>query len=180
MRMRLRIPIAERCAIGLASLLLVGVAPAVAAPVRGAHSGWAWGSPRPQGMDLTALAFAGQTGYAAGAFGTMLKTTDGGRSWTALATGLTEPLSTVRVLNAQSVVVGGVCALRRSDDGGRTFRRLPWTASDESCFGGIQAVDFPTATTGVLLLGDGTVRRSTDSGKTWSRRTSGPSTPAAT
>jgi photosystem II stability/assembly factor-like uncharacterized protein len=168
-----------RVAIGLACLLVAATAPAVAAPVRTAHSGWAWGSPRPQGHDLAAIAFAGQTGYAAGAFGTLLKTVDGGRTWSALATGLTEPLSTVRVLSPDTVVAGGVCALRRSDDGGRTFRRLPWTASDESCFGGIQAVDFPTPTTGVLLLGDGTVLRSTDSGKTWSRRTSVPGTPAA-
>jgi photosystem II stability/assembly factor-like uncharacterized protein len=170
----------ERLAIGVACVLAVATAPAVAAPVRSAHSGWTWGSPRPQGQDLAAIAFAGQTGYAAGAFGTLLKTADGGRSWSALATGLSEPLATVRALTADSVVVGGVCALRRSDDGGRTFRRLPWTASDESCFGGIQAVDFPTSATGVLLLGNGTVLRSTDSGRTWSRRTSVPGTPAAT
>src|SRR5688572_13901451 len=106
----------------LAVLLVLGFAAGTgdaAAAVRTAHSGWTWGSPRPQGEDLNAVAFAGQTGYAAGAFGTLLKTTDGGRSWTALATGLRGALSNVRVLGPDTVIVAGVCALRRSDDGGR-------------------------------------------------------------
>jgi photosystem II stability/assembly factor-like uncharacterized protein len=160
---------------------ILALAAPVAAPaaVRTSHSGWFWGDPRPQGETLDAVEFAGLTGYASGAFGTLLKTTDGGRSWNGLATGLTEPLSTIRLLGPQTLVVGGTCALRRSDDGGRTFRRLPWTASDERCSGGIRSLDFPSPRVGVLLLGNGNVLRSTDSGRTWSRRTAVPNTRAS-
>jgi photosystem II stability/assembly factor-like uncharacterized protein len=127
---------------------------------------------------LTTLEFAGSRGYAAGPFGTLLRTDDGGSTWSGLATGLTQPLTAVRVLSPDSFVVAGRCALRRSDDGGRTFTRLPWTASDASCTGGISSVAFPSPSTGFLLLGNGNLLRSTDAGRTWSRRTAVPGTAA--
>lgn len=165
--------------LGISLVLLALATPAVAeGAVSTAHSGWSWGTPRPQGQTLTAVEFAGPTGYAAGEFGTLLRSTDAGRTWAGLKTGLTEPLSTIRLLGPDSFVVGGTCALRRSDDGGRTFRRLPWTASDDRCSGGVRDVDFPDAQTGLLLLGNGNVLRSTDAGRTWSRRTAVPGTPA--
>src|SRR3954454_5810130 len=158
--------------------LLLAPAAAKAAPVEVAHAGWTWGSPRPQGDNLTALAFQGQRGYAVGEFGTMLRTDDGGSSWTGVSTGLTEDLDLVRMISPDSVVVAGGCPVRRSDDGGKTFRRLPWTASDARCTAGVASLAFPSPTVGYLLLGNGNVLRSSDSGKTWSRRTAVPGTPA--
>src|SRR5262245_1395077 len=101
------------------------------AAVFSGHSGWFWGSPQPQGNDLSGLDFVGARGYAAGNFGTLLRTDDAGANWTAVDTGLTDPLVRVRVIDPNTVVVGGGCALRRSDDGGQSFSRLPWTASDK-------------------------------------------------
>jgi photosystem II stability/assembly factor-like uncharacterized protein len=161
----------------LAALALAVPATAGAA-VQTSHSGWRWGNPLPQGTALNALDFAGARGYAAGAFGTLLRTADAGATWRGINTGLTEPLGVLRVLGPDSLVVAGRCALRRSDDGGRTFRRLPWTASDASCTGGIVTVSFPSAATGFILLGNGNILRSTDSGRTWSRRTAVPGTAA--
>src|SRR4051794_26337136 len=158
--------------------LLALPAAAHAARVEVAHAGWAWGSPLPQGDDLSAVAFLGQRGYAVGEFGTMLRTDDAGASWTGVSTGLTEDLTEVKMISPDSVVVAGGCPVRRSDDGGRTFRRLPWTASDARCTAGVAALAFPSATAGYLLLGNGNVLRSSDSGKTWSRRTAVPGTPA--
>src|SRR3954462_326561 len=110
----------------LATFALLALPPAAgAAPVQVAHAGWTWGNPLPQGDSLSALAFQGARGYAVGEFGTMLRTDDGGASWTGVATGLTEDLDTVRMISPSSVVVAGGCPVRRSDDGGRTFRRLP-------------------------------------------------------
>lgn len=157
---------------------LTVLAPSAVGAVRTSHSGWAWGDPRPQGLSLDAVAFAGQTGYAAGAFGTLLKSTDGGATWSGVSTGLTESLTTIRLLGPQILVVAGNCALRRSSDGGQTFRRLPWAASDERCTGGIRAVSFPSSSVGILVLGNGNVLRSTDEGRTWARRTAVPGTPA--
>src|SRR3954471_2796710 len=161
----------------LAFTAVLVLAPAAfAAPVRSSHSGWFWGAPSPQAQNLAAVEFSGGTGYASGDFGTLMKSSDFGRSWTGLSTGLTETLDHMRLLGANTVIVGGTCALRRSDDGGKTFRRLPWTASDQSCSGGIAAFDFPSGNVGYLVLGNGNVLRSGDAGRTWSRKTAVPDT----
>src|SRR3954469_408812 len=159
-----------------AALIVPGAAPA--APGDVAHAGWTWGSPLPQGDNLSSVAFQGQRGYAVGEFGTMLRSDDGGASWSGVSTGLTEDLDLVRMISPDSVVVAGGCPVRRSDDGGKTFRRLPWTASDERCTAGVAALAFPSPTVGYLLLHNGNVLRSSDSGRTWSRRTAVPGTPA--
>jgi len=155
------------------AVVLSGAAPA-AASVRSSHSGWFWGSPTPQGESLNAVEFAGGVGFAAGEFGTLLRSRDAGHTWEGIATGLTEDLHIIRMLGARTVVVAGSCAVRRSDDGGNTFRRLPWTASDTRCTSGVAALAFPSAKVGFLALNDGIVLRSGDAGRTWSRRTAVP------
>jgi photosystem II stability/assembly factor-like uncharacterized protein len=137
------------------------------AGVSAGHSGWQWGNPLPQGHGLRALDFEGSLGYAAGDFGTLLRTDDGGSTWTGLSTGVTADLAHVGILDADSVVVAGRCAMRRSDDGGLTFQRLPWTASDESCGAAIVAIAFPTAERGYLVRTDGSILRTDDGGATW-------------
>ena len=162
--------------VAIAVAVLVAAPAASAGPVRSSHSGWFWGDPSPQAQTLSAVEFSGGTGFASGDFGTLIRSGDFGNSWTGVATGLTESLTHLRMLGANTVVVGGTCALRRSDDSGVTFRRLPWTASDESCSGGIAAFDFPSTSVGYLVLGNGNVVRSGDAGRTWSRRTAVPDT----
>jgi photosystem II stability/assembly factor-like uncharacterized protein len=76
-------------------------------------------------------------------------------------------------------VIGGACALRRSDDGGQSFSRLPWTASDSSCPSEIASFHFPSPSTGYLLTQDGSVFKTTDGGDTFARKTSIPGTPSA-
>ena len=164
-------------AVAAAGLSLVPSA--LAAPVRSSHSGWFWGSPAPQAQTLSAVEFSGPVGFASGDFGTLVRSGDGGNTWTGVSTGLTESLTNLHMLGPKTVIVGGTCALRRSDDSGATFRRLPWTASDESCSGGIAALDFPSSSVGYLALGNGNVVRSGDGGRTWSRRTALPDTAAS-
>src|SRR3954454_13454535 len=166
--------------LAVTTVVALALAPAAsAAPVRSSHSGWYWGAPSPQAQNLAAVEFAGATGYAAGDFGTLMRSNDFGHSWAGISTGLTESLDHLRLLGPKTVIVGGTCALRRSDDGGNTFRRLPWTASDESCSGGIRSFDFPSTNVGYLVLGNGNVLRSGDSGRTWARRTAVPDTAAS-
>jgi photosystem II stability/assembly factor-like uncharacterized protein len=143
------------------------------------HSGWTWGSPQPQGNDLNGIDFAGGRGYASGALGTLLRTDDGGQTWTGIPTGLTQPLLRVRAIDANTVVIGGGCALRRSDDGGATFQRLPWTSTDQSCPSSLASFSFPNAATGYLLTQDGNVSQTADGGQSFSRRTSVPGTRSA-
>src|SRR5688572_21950169 len=129
MRFLGRAPIAA-----LAAVAVTLLAPQVAsAAVSVGHSGWSWGSPLPQGNTLRAIDFVGQRGYAAGDFGTLLRSDDGGLTWSGIATGITSDLRRIRTVGAETLIVGGACTVRRSDNGGQSFTRLPWTASDERC-----------------------------------------------
>jgi photosystem II stability/assembly factor-like uncharacterized protein len=152
--------------------------PAAQGAVTVGHSGWNWGSPSPQGQTIRAIEFDGARGYAAGDFGTVLVTDDSGTTWRGAATGTTQALNRISILDTDRVVVSGGCSVRRSDDGGRTFVRLPWTASDSRCAEPVVTTDFPTVDAGYLLLNDGSVLRTSDAGRTWSRRTAVPGTPA--
>jgi photosystem II stability/assembly factor-like uncharacterized protein len=162
--------------VALASALC---ATAASAAVSVGHSGWSWGSPSPQGETLGALEFDGARGYASGAFGTLLSTDDGGATWQGSATGLTVSLDRISVIDTDSLVVGGECSLRRSDDGGLTFTRLPWTASDLRCPSTLVAFDFPADQTGYLVPADGSLLRTADGGHSWARRTAIPGTQSA-
>jgi photosystem II stability/assembly factor-like uncharacterized protein len=95
-------------------------------------------------------------------------------------TGLTLDLRRVRMAGSPDrIVVGGGCSLRRSDDGGATFQRLPFSASDVSCPAGVGAFSFPSSTVGYLLLGNSSVLSTADGGQTFTRRTAVPTVPAA-
>ncbi|MDP9384683.1 MAG: YCF48-related protein [Actinomycetota bacterium] len=143
------------------------------------QSGWSWGSPLPQGNTLRAVELLGGRGYASGAFGTVLRTDDGGGNWSGITTGVTADLTRLRVLGPDSFVVGGGCVLRRSDDGGASFKRLPFSASEASCPAVLSSFSFPVSATGYLLLADGTVTRTDDGGGTFSGRTAVPGTRAS-
>jgi photosystem II stability/assembly factor-like uncharacterized protein len=163
-------------AIGLvvaATLGLVGASSSPAA-VGSGHSGWNWGSPLPQGEAIQAVELQGEHGYAAGKFGTLLRTDDAGATWSGLATGTTEDLDRVAIIDTDSAVVSGGCTVRRTDDSGLSFKRLPWTASDERCAAPVVALAFPSDQRGYLMLDDGTVFQTRDGGLTWSRQTNVP------
>src|SRR4051812_40409760 len=171
-----------RTRVGLTLLVLVAVlafAQAANALVVGVgHSGWNWGNPQPQGNTLHAVEFAGGTGYAAGDFGTLLRTQDGGNTWQGIATGITGDLSRIRAIDQNTVVIGSGCVLRRSDDGGQTFHRLPFVSSETGCPAGLSSFHFPTPQVGYIVLDDGSVIQTADRGLSFSGRTAVPGTPA--
>src|SRR5687768_147509 len=69
------------------------------------HSGWKWGNPQPQGNTLRTVEFAGGTGYAAGDYGTILRTTDG-LNWTGVSSGLPgRRLDQIRVVDPNTFFV---------------------------------------------------------------------------
>jgi hypothetical protein len=99
------------------------------------YSGWYSDSPLLGPNALTDLACSGSTCYASGEFGTLVKSTDAGATWSGIVAGLTLNLTKVRLAGdaPERVLVGGGCTVRRSDDGGETFFRLPFTARDFGC-----------------------------------------------
>jgi photosystem II stability/assembly factor-like uncharacterized protein len=143
------------------------------------HSGWFWGDPLPQGQSLTALDFAAGRGYAGGDFGTLLRTTDGGATWAGLPTGTTQRLYVVQAVDANTVVAGGGCTVRRSTNGGVSFDRVAFASSEATCPAQVTDLSFVNPNLGFVLLEDGTVVRTPDGGKTFSQRTAVPETRAA-
>jgi photosystem II stability/assembly factor-like uncharacterized protein len=171
---RLRLVGALACAAGLLAVL-----PALApASVQVGSSGWQWGNPLPQGNNVRAISFAGATGYAAGDFGTLLRTTDGGSTWSGLLSGTFTDLSEVQAIDADSLFAGGGCVARRSDDGGATFRRVAFTPVESSCREALVAGWFVNEQTGFLALADGTILRTDNNGDTFGQKTPLPGTRA--
>ena len=91
------------------------------------QSGWLWGSPEPQGQTLHELELQGSDRLRGGRLRDAPaherrrdelghRADRAGRS----------PYNVLDVIDANSVVVGNGCAARRTDDGGETFRRLPF------------------------------------------------------
>src|SRR3954467_4124171 len=148
-----------------------------AASVNVAQSGWSWGSPTPQGNTLGSIDFVQGRGFAAGDAGTVLRTDDGGTTWTGLATGTSADLTRLQVLDPETLMVlgGDGCVLRRSDDAGATFRKV-FIIVEQNCAGQIDSFNFVDRQTGYLLIRGGNVYRTTDGGQTFSRQTAIPGT----
>jgi photosystem II stability/assembly factor-like uncharacterized protein len=145
-------------------------APAAPAAVQNSQSGWAWGNPQPQGNTIVAMDFAGGRTYAVGLAGTGLRSDDGGTTWSGLSTGTSADLYAVQAVTPDVVLAlgGDGCVVRRSDDGGRTFRRI-YVLAEAGCPDRVQIAHFVDPLVGYLILRDGTVLRTTDGGETFGR-----------
>ena len=164
----------------LAACALAALPAAAQANVQVGSSGWLWGNPLPQGNTLRAMAFAGTTGYAVGDFGTLLKTTDAGDTWTGLPAGTFSNLTEVEAIDANTVVAGGGCVARLSTDGGQSFSRIAFTPVESSCPDGshLAALWYVNAQHGYLVLNDGSVFETTN-GADFATKTAIPGTKQA-
>lgn len=169
---RTRLAGALVCATGI----LAAVPAGAWANVQVGSSGWEWGNPLPQGNTINALSFVSNRGYAAGDFGTLLRTEDGGATWAGLPAGTFTNLTEVQAVDADTVVAGGGCVARRSDDGGRTFQRIAFTPVESSCKEGLAALYFTTKQNGYIVLQDGTVLQTGDGGVTYAQKSAIPGT----
>lgn len=164
-----------------AALSLAAACPqAGTAAVQVSQSGWQWGNPTPQGNTVRAIDFTQGRGYAIGDDGTALRTDDGGATWSGLPTGTSLDLNRVQAVTPDVITVlgGDGCVLRRSDDGGRTFRKF-YVLTEINCPEPVAATYFVTPQTGYLLLRNGNVLRTTDAGESFSRVTAIPGTPGS-
>src|SRR4051812_14399962 len=168
-------------AVALAACALAALPGAASANVQVGSSGWLWGNPLPQGNTLRAMAFSGTTGYAAGDFGTLLQTPDGGATWTGLRAGTFSNLTELQVLDANTLVAGGGCVARRSTDGGRTFTRIAFTNVESDCppESVLAALAFLNPNLGYVFESGGQVFQTPDGGTRFAPKIAVPGTKAA-
>src|SRR4051812_25230015 len=169
------------CALLGAACAAAALAAPAGAAVQVSQSGWFWGNPTPQGNTLRAVDFLSGRGYAIGDAGTALRTDDGGATWAGLPTGTSAPLSRLQVVTPDVLIAqgGDGCVIRRSDDGGKTFRRL-YVLAESNCPNRVAATYFVTPQVGYIVLRDGSVLRTADAGETFAKQTAVPGTSAST
>jgi photosystem II stability/assembly factor-like uncharacterized protein len=165
----------------LGSLAALSLAAACAHPAEAAvqvsQSGWQWGNPTPQGNTIRAMDFVSGRGFAIGDDGTALRTDDGGAGWTGLATGTSQDLTRLQAVTPDVITIlgGDGCVVRRSDDGGATFKKM-FVLAEKDCPNPMSASFFVNPQVGYLFQRDGNVLRTTDGGATFGRVTAVPGT----
>ncbi len=134
------------------------------------QSGWFWQNPLPQGNDLNSIKFIdGNTGYAVGIKGTIIKTTDGGNNWYLQNSKTTEILYNVLFVNESiGIVVGERGTVLRTSNGGLNWESV--VTINNTKFNGIY---FQNQLTGWVCGYDnnnggyGMIYKTTDSGMSW-------------
>jgi len=112
-----------------------------------------------------------QTGYVVGGQGTILKTLDGGASWTALDSGVILDLETVDFPHdvTTGYVVGDAGRILRTTGGGDVWNALP--SGTTANLRGIYFLG--DSGTGYVVGDSGTILKTTDGGNAWTPQVSG-------
>jgi photosystem II stability/assembly factor-like uncharacterized protein len=135
-----------------------------------AFSQWKWQNPLPQGNTLTSVHFLGaDTGYAVGDLGTIIKTIDGGVSWTLLTYETYNELFSVYFTNPNDgFAVGVEGTIIKTTDGGTT-----WTIIPSGTLNTLYSIFFPNNSNGYIVGENGIILKSIDSGSTWTEISGG-------
>ena len=129
-----------------------------------ANSGWFWQNPLPQGNALRAIA-APTTDIvvAVGSFGVILRSADGGATWTLQSSGTDKVFLGVSFTDANTgTAVGEDSTILRTLDGGAT-----WTPQDSGTTNWLFGVSFTDTSNGTAVGLNGTIVRTIDGGATW-------------
>lgn len=157
------------CLAAVLASVVVGVLPAAGSPIGYRDTAWQWGSPLPQGDDLTATGVAGGRWYAGGPDAGLLRSDDGGVTWVKATNRapIGEDPDEFQVIDRNRIVVQEFDTLKRSDDGGRSFRPLRLRLPTGSFVTGFT---FESAALGFVASSDRTVYATVDGGRTFARR----------
>jgi photosystem II stability/assembly factor-like uncharacterized protein len=125
---------------------------------------WTELNPKVPRVDYLGINFANKdTGWAVGDMGTLIKSTDGGASWTVSETNTTTPILKVRSFNGQIVIASGFNGLiLRSTDGGETFTEV--TSNVTGDLWGLQMIN---DTLGWACGNANSLTKTTDGGQSW-------------
>lgn len=127
---------------------------------------WTELNPKVPRVDYLGIHFVNaDTGWAVGDLGTLIKTTDGGSSWTVSQTNTATPILKVRSYNGQIVVASGFDGLiLRSTYGGETFEQV--TSNVTGDLWGLQMLN---DTLGWACGNANSLVKTTDGGISWQR-----------
>jgi len=94
---------------------------------------WTELNPKVPRVDYLGIQFVNKdTCWAGGDLGTLIKSTDGGTSWTVSETNTTTPILKVRSFNGQIVIASGIGGLiLRSIDGRETYKQVTNNVTDD-------------------------------------------------
>lgn len=102
---------------------------------------------------------SGKVGYICGAYGNLLKTTDGGMTWNTIKSDIKPSLNCIQAIDDRNVFTARN-DLYHSQDGGTTWKTLGLGSDD-----GVYDIKFTNASKGYLMKV--LILKTTDSGKTW-------------
>ncbi|MBK9227587.1 MAG: hypothetical protein IPL67_11190 [Ignavibacteria bacterium] len=138
---------------------------------------WEWLHPKPQGNSLNAIDFVNDNiGYTAGAFGTILKTTDGGSYWNQLIPISNQSILSLDFTNTETGYAGSFNQkLSKTTDGGLSWNslQLPVTGQFDSLYS-ILDIDFLNLNVGYVVgffSLESKIWKTTDGGSTWTTQT---------
>jgi photosystem II stability/assembly factor-like uncharacterized protein len=145
-----------------------------------AFAQWTWQNPLPQGNTLNCVRFVDTNiGYAVGDVGTIIKTTDGGLTWTIQNSGTTADLYSVFFLDALTgYAVGHIAAwngcILKTTDGGATWTNKP-LGYESSFWNAVFFTSIDTGYAGGSTWGNrkAEIQKTTDGGKTWTSQAYG-------
>jgi len=125
---------------------------------------WTELNPKVPRVDYLGIQFVNpDTGWAVGDLGALIKSTDGGNSWTVSETNTTTPILKVRSYNGQIVIASGFGGLiLRSTDGGETFAQV--TSGVTGDLWGLQMIN---DTLGWACGNGNSLVKTTDGGLNW-------------
>lgn len=133
---------------------------------------WEWSNPKPTGNNTRGIFFINATtGYIVGDYGTILKTTDMGATWTCQNSGTSTVLYDVHFVDQDLGYVVGPSTVLKTTNGGITWIQMP------QVYGLFIGVDFPTANVGYVISnnygGNVSISKTIDGGLTWNPLSAG-------
>lgn len=139
------------------------------------NDNWEWMNPKPQGNTLNAIDFVNDNiGYAAGAYGTMIKTTDNGVTWSKVITGTSTQFTALDFIDANTGYAGGSNQmLKKTVNGGNSWADLVLPSAPNYT---VMDIKFINANTGYVLgffILESRIWKTTDGGASWQTQTTG-------
>lgn len=126
-------------------------------------------NPKPTNNNLSSVYFIdATTGYMVGELGTIVKTTDGGITWTSLISGTTKWINTVFFVNSNTgFVAGSGGTILKTSNGG-----ISWTLLNSGTSNELKTIHFFDENTG-YVAGEFDLLKTVNGGNTWEKVSGG-------